>query len=98
MDSLLRFDAVFPFPISFFVAFLFLGQLEGAQLVSVEVSVPEGLLIRDDSCSGPDMETLGAAGTALCACISMELFGAATLSKVGSMTYVGEEKKGDGVS
>jgi hypothetical protein len=75
---LLRFDAVFPFPVSFSVAFLFLGQLGGAQLISVGVSVSEGLLRGDDSCSGPDIETLGAD-----ACISIKLFGAATLNKVG---------------
>jgi hypothetical protein len=73
--------------VSFFVAFLFLWRLEGAQLVSVKVSALglRELLRGDDSRLGTNVEALGAAGTTLYACVTTELF---TLSKLGLITGV----------
>jgi hypothetical protein len=93
----LCFDAAFPLPVSFFVAFLFLWQLEGMQAASVVASALglEGLLRGDNwrsACSGWDVEALGAAGTALSTCIGTEMFRTPMLSNVGSITGASGEE------
>jgi len=83
------FDAGFLFPVSSFIAFLFLGQLDGAQLASVEVSSS------GEGCPERRFALVtggGSVGRLLSACVSTELLGATTLSKAGLTTgAIGEE-------
>jgi hypothetical protein len=53
-----------------------------------------GLPKGDGSCSGLDVEALGASGMGLRTCITMALFGAAMVNKVGLITGVGGEEGG----
>jgi len=57
----------------------------------VEEISPGGLVRGEDSRSGSEMDVLGSAGMALCACINLGLFEAAMFNKAGSMTHATEE-------
>ena len=85
----LCFSSAFPFPVLFFVDFLFLGQLEGGPIVSVEVSLSGGLLRGDGSCSESGPDTKG-----LCVCASTELFGSVVRRGAASITGADTEEVG----
>ena len=60
----------------------------------MEESSPGGLLKGEDSRSRLEMDVLGSAGMALCACVKLGLFEAAMFDKAGSMTHATEEGGG----